>query len=153
VARIRNNDGTWHWLASYAEPCFSSEGEYLGLVGNNPDITEQTQVEQELERRVQARTQDLQTINEALKTEVAERIRAEEIIHKVSDRAANLSELSRRLAAARLDLPSVLEIITRSASESFGDYCLIHLLSEPERRLFPACTPFGAASDPVYDPN
>jgi PAS domain S-box-containing protein len=38
-ARARRADGEWRWMASYAEPRFSPDGEFLGLVGLSPDIT------------------------------------------------------------------------------------------------------------------
>ena len=44
-ARVRRADGAWRWIASYAEPRFSADGEFLGHVGNSPDITEGKQAE------------------------------------------------------------------------------------------------------------
>ncbi len=40
--------GEWRWLATYAEPRFSQDGEFLGQVGLSLDITESKQVEQAL---------------------------------------------------------------------------------------------------------
>ena len=48
-ARARIADGQWRWIATYAEPRFSPEGEYLGMVGLSPDITERKQAEQALQ--------------------------------------------------------------------------------------------------------
>lgn len=45
-ARARRADGEWRWLDSYAEPRLSAGGEYLGLVGLSPDITDRKQDEQ-----------------------------------------------------------------------------------------------------------
>jgi PAS domain S-box-containing protein len=39
-ARVRRADGAWRWLQSYASPRFSPDGDFLGLVGSSPDITE-----------------------------------------------------------------------------------------------------------------
>ena len=47
--RVRRADGEWRWLASYAEPLLSPGGEYLGLVGLSPDISERKLVEQALQ--------------------------------------------------------------------------------------------------------
>jgi PAS domain S-box-containing protein len=47
-SRVRGADGEWRWFASYAEPRFSSAGEFLGHVGLSPDITERKQAEQTL---------------------------------------------------------------------------------------------------------
>jgi PAS domain S-box-containing protein len=47
--RSRRADGEWRWMESYAEPRFSSDGEFLGLVGISRDITERKQNEQSLQ--------------------------------------------------------------------------------------------------------
>jgi PAS domain S-box-containing protein len=44
--RAQRADGEWRWFASYAEPRFSADGEFLGHVGLSPDITERKQDEQ-----------------------------------------------------------------------------------------------------------
>src|SRR5580698_7736017 len=44
----RSANGEWRWLANYAEPRFSADGEFLGHVGLSLDITESKQVEQAL---------------------------------------------------------------------------------------------------------
>jgi two-component system, sensor histidine kinase and response regulator len=46
--RLRNPEGGWRWVATYAEPRFSPSGEFLGYVGISPDITERKQAEQAL---------------------------------------------------------------------------------------------------------
>lgn len=38
--RVRRVDGAWRWLESYGAPRFSANGEFLGLVGSSPDITD-----------------------------------------------------------------------------------------------------------------
>ncbi len=38
--RARGADGEWRWFASYAEPRFSADGDFLGHVGLSHDITE-----------------------------------------------------------------------------------------------------------------
>ncbi len=46
--RIRGSNGEWRWVAAYAEPRFSPEGEFLGHVGLCPDITERKHAEEAL---------------------------------------------------------------------------------------------------------
>ena len=46
--RARNANGEWRWLATYAEPRFSPDREFLGQVGLSLDITEPKHVEQAL---------------------------------------------------------------------------------------------------------
>jgi PAS domain S-box-containing protein len=47
--RSRRADGEWRWMESYAEPRFSSGGEFLGFVGTSKDITERKLAERVLE--------------------------------------------------------------------------------------------------------
>jgi PAS domain S-box-containing protein len=44
-ARVRRADGEWRWLESFAEPRFSSAGEFEGMVGGSLDITERKKTE------------------------------------------------------------------------------------------------------------
>lgn len=46
--RARRRDGEWRWVASYAEPRWSHEGEFLGHVGLMLDITDRKQAEESL---------------------------------------------------------------------------------------------------------
>jgi PAS domain S-box-containing protein len=47
-ARARRADGTWRWLSTYAAPRFGPHGEFLGMVGSSPDVTEMKEVEARL---------------------------------------------------------------------------------------------------------
>jgi two-component system CheB/CheR fusion protein len=38
--RVRRADGEWRWIESWAQPRFSPDGEFLGMVGASSDITE-----------------------------------------------------------------------------------------------------------------
>jgi len=64
--RARRLDGQWRWLESRAHPRFSASGEFLGMVGSSPDITERKAAERELsshrenlQRAVEQRTGEL----------------------------------------------------------------------------------------------
>jgi len=46
--RARRFDGEWRWLESRAQPRFSASGEFLGMVGSSPDITERNHAEAKL---------------------------------------------------------------------------------------------------------
>ena len=46
--RGRRADGEWRWVESLAEPRFSSQGDFLGVVGTSKDITERKQAEEAL---------------------------------------------------------------------------------------------------------
>jgi PAS domain S-box-containing protein len=59
TARVRRHDGVWRWVESYAEPLYSASGEFLGMAGSSPDVTERKQFQAELERLVAQRTAKL----------------------------------------------------------------------------------------------
>ena len=44
-ARVRNRDGEWRWVESYAQPRFTTTGEFLGHVGIAIDVTARRQME------------------------------------------------------------------------------------------------------------
>ena len=49
-ARVRNAKGEWRWVDSHGSPRFSSSGQFLGMVGSSPDVTERRAAEEELLR-------------------------------------------------------------------------------------------------------
>ncbi len=63
-ARARRADGEWRWMASYAEPRFSPDGEFLGHVGLSPDITERKLAESALQRSEEKFRQIAENIHE-----------------------------------------------------------------------------------------
>ena len=48
LVRARRADGQWRWVHDYGAPRFSPEGEFLGLIGTFPDVTEETETERAL---------------------------------------------------------------------------------------------------------
>ncbi|TAK33966.1 MAG: PAS domain S-box protein [Chloroflexota bacterium] len=82
-------DGIVREVISYKATFQNPDGSLGGLVGTTLDITERKQAEQgiqklneELERRVVERTEQLRTANRELRCEVAERQRAEEALEE-----------------------------------------------------------------------
>ncbi len=67
-ARYRRADGEWRWLRSESQPRLGPNGEHVGFIGVAHDITAAKQAEEALERRV--------------RTEVADRLRAEEALRQ-----------------------------------------------------------------------
>jgi PAS domain S-box-containing protein len=47
-ARVKRGDGHWRWVESFASPQFAETGEFMGMVGISPDITERKQAEEAL---------------------------------------------------------------------------------------------------------
>jgi PAS domain S-box-containing protein len=44
--RVRRHNGEWRWVESFGQPRFSSTGEFLGMAGCCPDITERKRLEE-----------------------------------------------------------------------------------------------------------
>ncbi len=140
--RYRGVDGQWHPILARGVAIRDESGQVTSWAGINLDISKQKQAEEalqkshnELEQRVQERTEQLQAINEELNAEIVERKEVEEVIRRNAARAENLAEISRRLAAAGLGLQKVCEIVSRSMAELIGDICVVNLLSEDGKEL------------------
>jgi PAS domain S-box-containing protein/putative nucleotidyltransferase with HDIG domain len=67
---------------------------------------------------------------EGVARDVSDRKRAQEVIQRQSERAEALALVSRSIADARLDLPSILDSVAGMASALVGDACVIRLLGD-----------------------
>lgn len=94
--RVKRSDGQWRWIESYGTPLFSDAGEFIGMVGSSPDITDRKAMEGEwlatketLEKRIRERTAELEKRAEQLSrltskltlAEQQERRRIAELLH------------------------------------------------------------------------
>jgi two-component system CheB/CheR fusion protein len=66
--RIRRKDGQVRWCLAEGRPYYNVEGNFAGYAGSCSDITERKSIEDELEKRVQLRTEELQVSNKKLET-------------------------------------------------------------------------------------
>lgn len=87
--RLRRHDGAYRWILDTGTPRETAEGAFAGYIGSCVDITERKEAEEEcrrlneeLEGRVADRTARLQTLNDDLGREVAERKTAEEALRE-----------------------------------------------------------------------
>jgi diguanylate cyclase (GGDEF)-like protein/PAS domain S-box-containing protein len=62
--RVQIPDSGWIWVATYAQPRFSSNGEFLGHVGISPDITARKKAEERLKHSEEKFRQLAENINE-----------------------------------------------------------------------------------------
>ena len=106
--RLRRADGEYRWLLDSGAPRFTEEGEFIGYIGSCIDITDRKQAEEdvhrsrnELERRVEERTEELAAANRALEADIAERTRAEE---QLKHAHAQLQQSHEELKQAHLHL-------------------------------------------------
>ncbi|MDZ4073916.1 MAG: EAL domain-containing protein [Hylemonella sp.] len=96
----RRNDGVVIWSRHLAKAIPNLDGSQ-GAIWISEDISAQkaaqgalAEARHELERRVEARTQELATINEQLQHEIAERVAAEQHLRNEEARFRDLSEMS-----------------------------------------------------------
>lgn len=69
--RIRNREGGWRWLKSYAMPWFTAAGEYAGHVGISLDITEAVNAETALRETNRCKDEFLATLAHELRNPLA----------------------------------------------------------------------------------
>jgi PAS domain S-box-containing protein len=88
-ARYRRCDGEWRWIRSTSQPRWGPSGAHEGFIGVAHDVTEAKlaeaalrEVNETLEKRVEARTAELRAALDRLQAEVGERERAEEALRQ-----------------------------------------------------------------------
>ena len=57
--RLRRHDGEYRWILDQGVPRFAADGSFAGYIGSCVDITEQKDIQSELDRRVKQRTAEL----------------------------------------------------------------------------------------------
>jgi PAS domain S-box-containing protein len=126
--RVLRVDGTLGWTFSRAVPMLDAKGEIVEWIGTAKDITERKRVESELrksrdelERRVQERTAELQQTNERLREENQERIRTEQSLRLEEARLDALLHLGRISEASVEEITNfTLEQATRLTNSKIG---------------------------------
>jgi signal transduction histidine kinase/ActR/RegA family two-component response regulator len=96
-------------------------------------IEQRTAVEQELERRVEARTAELRKINEALRLEIEDRLRAEESLRRSEAQlrqAAKMEAVGRLSGGVAHDFNNLLSVILSYTTSLMEELPAAHPMSE-----------------------
>ena len=99
--RLARRGGEYRWLVDHGRPFYDLEGNFAGYLGSCVDITDiklagekLIKNNNELEKRVEERTQKLTEINKALKAEIEERRQVEASLALSENKYRELVELS-----------------------------------------------------------
>jgi PAS domain S-box-containing protein len=69
--RVRNAQGEWRRIESWARPRWSAAGEYLGMVGTSADVTERRRIEQALRESDRRKDEFLAMLGHELRNPLA----------------------------------------------------------------------------------
>ncbi|WP_461074497.1 PAS domain S-box protein [Spirosoma flavus] len=58
--RLRGYEGDYRWMLEHAQPVYGPDGQFNGYIGSSADVHMQKEMNQELDWRVQERTQELE---------------------------------------------------------------------------------------------
>ena len=132
LVRARRHDGQWRWLEMNAVPRHGSNGRFIGMAGNSPDVTERREIELAREQLLQservarnvaestARLKDefLATLSHELRTPLTtilgwaelllQRVEPGNPLHKGLGVIASSAMAQKRLISDMLDLSSML---------------------------------------------
>ncbi len=117
---IHRADGELRWLETNKVPLFDFNGEVVGLLGTSQDVTARLRTQQqlsealsELDERVRERTGALSAANEALRQQVEERARLQELERQQRAYAEALRDTAAAFNQA-VDIDDVLEQVVES---------------------------------------
>jgi PAS domain S-box-containing protein len=118
-ARVRRGDGAWRWIDSVGLPRFSAAGEFLGLTGSSPDITDRVEMEQALREADRRKDEFLATLAHELRNPLAPIRQAATIARSPAANATqvrwSLDVIERQVSHMALLLDDLLDVsrITR----------------------------------------
>ncbi len=112
-ARVRRADGAWRWVESYAAPRFSAPGEFLGMVGSSPDITEQKAAER-------AKDEFIGMVSHELRNPLTVVIGALSVAQSAGLAEDELQELLRDAATGAEDLADIIENLLELSRHQAG---------------------------------
>ena len=144
--RVRNKDGSIRWAAAAWQPIYDAGGQSLGVRVSIRDITRRKLAEEalrtaneDLEKRVRQRTEDLTRVNDALREEIAIREQAVEELQISNDHLAKSQERTAlmlhvtQMASSSATLSQVLEKISEMLAFAAGvTHCDIYLMDETQ---------------------
>lgn len=132
LVRARRYDGQWRWIEMSATPRYSHDGQFIGLTGTSPDVTERREIElareqllksertarNEAENMARLKDEFLSTLSHELRTPLTtilgwselllQRIDEHHPSYKGLSVIASSAKVQKRLISDMLDLSSML---------------------------------------------
>jgi PAS domain S-box-containing protein len=108
-ARFQRVDGEWRWIESHGQPRYSVSGDFLGMAGSSPDVTEQKEVERLRETFIGILGHDLRNPLSAMitGTQFAMELTGDEAVRTPLERAVSSGERMVRMIDQLLDLTRI----------------------------------------------
>jgi PAS domain S-box-containing protein len=99
-ARVRRADGEWRWVQSRSRLRWSASGDFLGVVGSSPDITDRKRGEEHLRQAASEKDEFLAILSHELRNPLAPMFTALELLRRLDAdrRTAHLREVVERQA-------------------------------------------------------
>jgi len=129
--RLRRWDGEYRWVRAIGKPTFSPDDQFTGFVGICTEIHDSKLMQEELERKVNERTRDLQEVNKELKRSNSELQQFAYVAsHDLQEPLRKIMTFSDRLSTFT-DLPSpIRSYLDKIATSAARMSQLIHDLLE-----------------------
>ncbi len=111
--RVRRADGQWRWIDSFGMPRISASGEFLGMAGSSPDVSEHKALEEALKEADRRKDEFLAMLGHELRNPLATLVTGLHLLREKPDcscREQILTSLDRQAKLLRRLVDDLLDI-------------------------------------------